>query len=95
MNIYLRKILKHDIITPKISNKTRVVMLSDLHIDTDVKLEYITNIVNKVNPVSAKTACHIEDIPKALSINTNIFIPIANIKFCLTILLVFLEIFII
>ena len=56
------QILKHDIITPKISNKTRVVMLSDLHIDTDVKLEYITNIVNKVNDLNPDAVVLVGDI---------------------------------
>lgn len=49
-------------------------------------------IIIKVTPTSAKMACHMFEIPSVLRIKTKIFIPIANIRFCLIILLVFLEI---
>lgn len=56
------QILKHEIVTPKIKENTRVVMLSDLHIDTDVKLNYITKIVNKVNSLNPDIVVLVGDI---------------------------------
>ncbi len=56
------QVLKHDIITSKIKENTRVVMLSDLHIDTDVKLDYITKIVNKVNSLNPDVIVLVGDI---------------------------------
>jgi predicted MPP superfamily phosphohydrolase len=41
-------IVEHNISSPKIKEKTKVVMLSDLHIDTDVSTKYIKNIIDVV-----------------------------------------------
>ncbi len=56
------KILEYDIVSPKIKENSRVVMISDLHIDTDVKLEYVTNIVNKINSLNPDVIVLVGDI---------------------------------
>lgn len=42
-------IVTYEIASPKIKQPTKVVLLADLHIDTDVSSAYITNLVNRVN----------------------------------------------
>ena len=50
------------------------------------KILSVLNIVIKVAPTSAKTACHISATPNKLKTNVNILTPIEKIKFCLIIL---------
>ena len=42
-------VLSYTIQSPKVKEKTRVVMLSDLHIDVDDKPNSVTKLVDKVN----------------------------------------------
>ena len=42
-------IVTYEIASPKIKQPTKVVLLADLHIDTDVPPTYVTNLVNRVN----------------------------------------------
>ena len=51
----------YDIVSPKIKEETKVVMLSDLHIDVDVKPENVKNIVGLVwhdFPLSVSRLAH-------------------------------------
>lgn len=43
------QIVTYEIASPKIKQPTKIVLLSDLHIDTDVSPAYVTNLVNRVN----------------------------------------------
>ena len=42
-------VVSYDIASPKIKKSTRVVLLADLHIDTDVSKKYVKNLVQRVN----------------------------------------------
>ena len=43
------EIVTYEIASPKIKQPTKVVLLADLHIDTDVSPKYVENLVNRVN----------------------------------------------
>ena len=42
-------IVTYEITTAKVNKPTKVVLLADLHIDTDVSTKYVTDLVNRVN----------------------------------------------
>lgn len=52
----------YDITSAKIKTPTKVVMLSDLHIDVDVKPEKVKNIVNRVNAFNPDVIVLVGDI---------------------------------
>lgn len=60
----------YDITSPKIKKETRVVMLSDLHIDTDVSTDYVKNLVKRVNALTPDAVVLVGDVidnlPKAI-----------------------------
>lgn len=55
-------IVNYDIVSPKIKKETKVVMLSDLHIDRDVPIKYVTNLVNRINELNADAIVMVGDI---------------------------------
>ncbi len=55
-------IITYDIVSPKIKKETKVVMLADTHIDTDVSTKYITNLVNRVNDLKPDAIVLVGDI---------------------------------
>ena len=65
------QVLSYDIVSPKIKEKSKVVMLSDLHIDVDVSYKYVKGIVEKVkslNPDAVVIAGDvIDNSPNALA----------------------------
>lgn len=60
----------HDIVSSKIKKETRLVMLSDLHIDTDVSVNYVKKLVDRVNALNPDAIVLVGDVidnyPKAL-----------------------------
>lgn len=64
-----------DIYSPKIKQAVKVVMLSDLHIDTDVSVAYVKNLVSRVNGLDADAVVIVGDIidntPERLSKQMN------------------------
>ncbi len=52
----------YDIISPKIKEETKVVMMSDLHIDVDMKPERVKSIVNRVNALNPDVIVLVGDI---------------------------------
>ena len=56
------KIKTHDIINSKIKENTKVVMLTDLHIDNSIDISYVTNLVNRVNKLNADAIVIVGDI---------------------------------
>lgn len=55
-------IISYEITSPKIKKETKVVMLSDLHIDRDISVKYVTNLVNRVNALNADAVVLVGDI---------------------------------
>lgn len=51
-----------DIYSPKIKQAVKIVMLSDLHIDTDVSVAYVKNLVSRVNRLEADAVVIVGDI---------------------------------
>lgn len=56
------QIKSYDIVSPKIKESTKVVMLSDLHIDTGVSANYVKGIVNEVNKLKPDAVVLVGDI---------------------------------
>mgnify|MGYP003227795770 CR=1 FL=1 len=52
----------YDITSPKVRQKTKVVMLSDLHIDVDVSPETVERLVNRVNTLNPDAVVIVGDI---------------------------------
>lgn len=52
----------HDIVNSKIKKDTKIVMLTDLHIDTSVGVEYVKNLVNRVNSLNADIITIVGDV---------------------------------
>ena len=52
----------YDIHSTKINENTKLVMLSDLHIDTSVSKEYVSKIVNRVNELNPDVVVIVGDI---------------------------------
>ena len=67
----LPQVKTYDIVSPKIKENTKVVMLSDLHIDTHVSSKDVRNIVNQVNELKPDAIVLVGDIvdnsPNALN----------------------------
>ena len=55
-------IINYDITSLKIKKETKVVMLADLHIDRDVPVKYVDNLVNRVNSLDADAVVLVGDI---------------------------------
>ena len=86
------QILEYDIVSPKIKENTKVVMLSDLHIDTDVSTKYVTKIVDIVNKQNPDLVVLVGDIIdntpgklyaqtealKGLNKNNNVYVALGN-----------------
>ena len=62
-------IVSYEITSPKIKKDTKVVMLSDLHIDRDVPAKYVTNLVNRLNNLNADAIVLVGDIVDGTPIN--------------------------
>lgn len=56
------RIITYEISSPKIKKETKVVMISDLHIDRDVPIKYVTNLVNRINDLNADAVVLVGDI---------------------------------
>ncbi len=52
----------YDIVSAKMKKPTKLVMLSDLHIDVDVSAEYVKNLVNRVNDLNPDVIVLVGDI---------------------------------
>lgn len=52
----------YDITSPKIKKETKIVMLSDLHIDVDVSTSYIKKLVERVNALNPDAIVLVGDI---------------------------------
>ncbi len=67
----LPQVKTYDIVSPKIKENTKVVMLSDLHIDTHVSSKDVRDIVNQVNELKPDAIVLVGDIvdnsPNALN----------------------------
>lgn len=52
----------YDITSPKVTKITKIVMLSDLHIDVDVPVKYVKNVVSRVNDLHPDAIVLVGDI---------------------------------
>jgi len=55
-------IISYEISSPKIKSNTKIVMLSDLHIDRDVSVKYVEDLVKRVNALKADAIVLVGDI---------------------------------
>ncbi len=55
-------IKSYDITSSKIKKQTRLVMLSDLHIDADVSTKYVENLVSRVNALNPDAIVLVGDV---------------------------------
>ncbi len=64
------RLVSYDIISPKIKQNTKLVLISDLHIDIDVSPKYVANLVNRVNALKPDIIVLngdlVDNYPKAL-----------------------------
>ena len=56
------RIKTYDVVNSKIKEDTKIVMLTDLHIDTSVSVEYVKNLVNRVNSLNADIITIVGDV---------------------------------
>lgn len=56
------RIKTYDVVNSKIKKDTKIVMLTDLHIDTSVGVEYVKNLVNRVNSLNADIITIVGDV---------------------------------
>lgn len=52
----------YDIISPKVKKETKIIMLSDLHIDVNVPVSYVKNLVERVNALNPDAIVLVGDI---------------------------------
>lgn len=87
--------VNYEISSPKIKKPTKLVMISDLHINTDVPVEYVQNLVKRVNALNPDAIVLVGDIVDSLPDNLtsqmkelaklkakeNVFITLGNHEF--------------
>lgn len=56
------RIVSYNISSPKIKEETKVVMMSDLHIDTDVSQKYVERLVQRVNALEPDAIVIVGDV---------------------------------
>ncbi len=56
------RIKTYDVVNSKIKEDTKIVMLTDLHIDTSVSVKYVKNLVNRVNSLNADIITIVGDV---------------------------------